>query len=152
MPRSRPCSANRGVLPNCLTDTTAVVDLCIPPDDFRGRVGEDHWYDTIALVRTQCNKGNPNEHNTSSLRYVGTFSSGPCPRLPSIRADTSKHECSALRPDRLLEALSRQCALDVRQVKPSQSAGVASHLLPAFSAPYSGPRRLGPPRPNPLKT
>lgn len=49
---------------------------------------------------TSCNK-----HDTCCLPYIGTLSSGPCPRLPSIRADTSKHERSALHLDHLFTAL-----------------------------------------------
>lgn len=79
------------------------------------------------LTSTQCNETIPNEHNTCSLQYGGTFSSGPCPRLLNIRADTSKHEHSALRPDCLLKAFFSQSALRVRQVKVSQSVGVCGH-------------------------
>lgn len=49
------------------------------------------------FTSTQCNKTIPSENNSCSPRYVGTFSSGPCPRLLNIRADTSKHEYCALR-------------------------------------------------------
>lgn len=97
------------------------------------------------LTSTQCNKTISNEHDTCSLRYVGTFSSGPCPRLSNIRADTSKHEHSALRPDCLLKAFFSLSALRVRQVKVPQSVGVGSHPSLAFSVSGSGPRRLGPP-------
>lgn len=84
------------------------------------------------LTSTKCNKTIPNEQNTCSLRYAGTFSSGPCPRLPNIRADTSKYEHSGLRPDCLLKAFFNQSAPSFRQVKVSRSVGVVSHSSLAF--------------------